>query len=92
MAKLLLSSKIRIFVFTNPKKHNNMATIYTIICPKCGHKFEVTKGILMSEANLDPVPEERKEETPFKCPVCGLEMSTQDEDFNQHCESVIMAD
>ena len=46
----------------------------------------------MSEAGLDPIPEERREETPFKCPVCGLVMSVEDEDFNQHVESIMMVD
>ena len=69
-----------------------MAKEYTIICPKCGHSFEVMKGILVNEAGLDPIPEDRKEETPFKCPVCGLVMSTQDEDFHQHVESIMMVD
>ena len=69
-----------------------MAKIYTINCPKCGNQFEVMKGILVNESNLDPIPEDRLEETPFKCPVCGLEMSTQDEDFNNHVEMMMMAD
>ena len=69
-----------------------MATLYTIICPKCGCEFEVMKGILMSEAHLDPIPEERLEETPFTCPVCGLEMSTRDENFHDHVAEVAMID
>lgn len=69
-----------------------MAKVYTINCPICGHQFEVMKGILVSESNLDPIPEDRLEETPFTCPVCGLEMSTQDPDFNDHVEMVIMVD
>ena len=69
-----------------------MAKIYTIVCPKCGHEFEIMKGILVSEAGMDPVPEERLEETPFKCPVCGLEMSTEDENFNEYVKSVMMID
>ena len=54
-----------------------MAKVYTINCPKCGCQFEVMKGILVNESDLDPIPEERREETPFTCPICGLEMSTQ---------------
>ena len=69
-----------------------MAKIYSIVCPKCGHRFEVMKGILVSESGLDPIPEERLEETLFKCPVCGLEMSVEDEDFNKHVAAVMMAD
>ena len=69
-----------------------MAKIYSIVCPKCGHRFEVMKGILVSESGLDPIPEERLEETPFKCPVCGLEMSVEDEDFKKHVVAVMMAD
>lgn len=69
-----------------------MATIYTMICPECGKKFDVMKGILMSEAALDPIPEDRKMETPFACPDCGHTMSTKDKDFKQHIETIIMAD
>ena len=71
---------------------NTMAKVYTVNCPKCGHQFEVMKDILVSESNLDPIPEERLEETPFTCPICGLEMSTQDPDFNDHVEMVMMVD
>ena len=69
-----------------------MAKVYTINCPKCGCQFEVMKGILVSESDLDPIPEERQEETPFTCPICGLEISTQDPDFNDHVEIVMMVD
>ena len=69
-----------------------MAKIYSIVCPKCGHRVEIMKGILVSESGMDPIPEERLEETPFKCPVCGLEMSVEDEDFNKHVAAVMMAD
>lgn len=50
------------------------------------------KGILVSESNLNPIPDERLEETPFKCPVCGLVMSVEDQDFNDHVEMVMMVD
>jgi len=76
----------------NPLNITVMAKIYSIVCPKCGHRFEVMKGILVSESGLDPIPEERLEETPFKCPVCGLEMSVEDEDFKKHVVAVMMAD
>ena len=69
-----------------------MAKIYSIVCLKCGHRFEVMKGILVRESGMDPIPEERLEETPFKCPVCGLEMSVEDEDFKKHVVAVMMAD
>ena len=69
-----------------------MATLYTIICPECGFEFNVLKGIRMSEAHLNPIPEDRLEETPFICPMCGLEMSTQDEDFHDHVTEVAMID
>ncbi len=69
-----------------------MAQIYNIICPKCGKKFEVMKGILMSECEKGDIPAERKEETPFKCPHCRHQMSVQDPNFNDHVESVIKAD
>ena len=54
-----------------------MAKVYTINCPKCGCQFEVMKGILVSESDLDPIPEERQEETPFTCPICGQKMFVQ---------------
>ena len=63
-----------------------------MICPKCGCKFDVMKGILMSEAHLDSIPDDRKMETPFSCPDCGHTMSTEDKDFKQHIETIIMAD
>ena len=69
-----------------------MATIYTMICPECGRKVDVLKGILMSETGLDPIPEERQMETPFSCPDFGHIMSTEDKDFKQHIETIIMAD
>ena len=69
-----------------------MAKIYTIVCPECGHRFEQMKGILVSEAGQGSVPEDRREETPFRCPACGFTLSTEDEDFNKHVESVMMVD
>ena len=63
-----------------------------MICPECGRKFDVMKGILMSEAGLDPIPKDREIETPFACPDCGHVMSTKDKDFKQHIETIIMAD
>lgn len=69
-----------------------MASIYTMICRECGRKFDVLKGILMSETGLDPIPEEQQMETPFSCSDCGHIMSTEDKDFKQHIETIIMAD
>ena len=69
-----------------------MATIYTMICTECGKKFEVMKGILMSESDLNQIPEDRQEETPFNCPNCKHQMSAKDTDFKAHVESVIMID
>jgi transcription elongation factor Elf1 len=69
-----------------------MAKVYTVLCPVCGQEFEVTKGILVSESNLDPIPRERLDETPFDCPFCGHTMRVDDEDFNSHVVSVMMAD
>ena len=68
-----------------------MAQIYTFRCPKCGREFEAMKGILMSECNK-PIPEDRKEETPVVCPICGLEMTIDEAQEKGYIQSVIMAD
>lgn len=69
-----------------------MATFYNIICPKCGKPYSAKKGILMSECDLDPIPEALKEETPVTCPHCGHQLSLQDEGSKKHIESAIFAD
>ena len=69
-----------------------MAKIYIINCPKCGHQFEILKGLLVNECDLSCIPAERFEETPFTCPKCGLVMSTEDDKFNDHLEMVMMID
>ena len=69
-----------------------MAKSYIIECPVCGRDFQVTKGILVSESGLDPIPEDRLDETPFKCPFCGHTMSVKDNDFNTRIVSMMMAD
>ena len=68
-----------------------MAQIYTIRCPKCGREFEAMKGILMSECDK-PIPEDRKEETPVVCPICGLELTIDEAREKGYIQSVIMAD
>ena len=67
-----------------------MAKVYIIECPVCGQEFEATKGILVSESGLDPIPEDRMEETPFCCPICGHTMSIGDEDFMDNVVSIMM--
>ena len=69
-----------------------MAKIYVIKCPVCGQEFKVTKGILVSESGLDSIPKDRKEETPFNCPICGHTMSVENEDFMEHVVTMMMAD
>ena len=69
-----------------------MASIYTIRCPKCGKEYEVMKGILMSECDLDPMPKEREFETPVKCPKCGFEFSLQDENYKDSVMLSMLAD
>ena len=49
-----------------------MATIYSAICPSCGHQFTQMKGILVSECGKE-VPADRMDETLFSCPECGKE-------------------
>jgi len=68
-----------------------MATIYEMKCPQCGHRFEAVKGIFVSECGK-PVPREREEEVPFRCPKCGKEFRVTDDDFQANVESVMMAD
>ena len=69
-----------------------MAKIYIIKCPACGQEFEITKGILASESGLSPIPEDRLDETPFDCPLCGHTMSLEDEDFQDHVVAMMMVD
>jgi len=69
-----------------------MAHIYTVRCPKCGKEYEVMKGILMSECDLDPMPKEREFETPVKCPKCGFEFSLQDEKYQDSIVLTMLED
>ncbi|HOE93791.1 MAG TPA: hypothetical protein PLU97_00140 [Candidatus Cryptobacteroides sp.] len=69
-----------------------MAQIYLIRCPECNKKYECIKGILVSECNLDPIPEERLEESPAICPHCGHKLSLQDEGSEQYIEMFFLAD
>ena len=46
----------------------------------------------MSECDLEEIPEDRKEETPFNCPHCKHQMSVLDEDFDDNVEVITMAD
>jgi len=68
-----------------------MAHIYTIRCPKCGKEYEAMKGILMSECD-NPVPDERREETPVACPHCGQKLSLKDEKSKAYIQTVMMVD
>jgi transcription elongation factor Elf1 len=68
-----------------------MAELLTIKCPKCGHLFKITKGVLMSWDFSKPIPKELREETPFNCPKCNHQMSVLDDDINEHVvESIFM--
>ena len=69
-----------------------MAKTYFIKCPACGQDFEVTKGILVSESGLNPIPKDRLDDTPFDCPFCGHTMSVEDEDFMEHVVTIMMVD
>ena len=69
-----------------------MAKIYLIRCPKCGKEYEAMKGILMSECGLDPIPEDRQEETPVECPHCGHKLNLQEESSQACIETIMMAD
>ena len=68
-----------------------MAQIYTIRCPKCGREFEAMKGILMSECDK-PIPEERKEDTPVVCPICGLKMTIEEAEEKVCIQTEMMVD
>ena len=61
-----------------------MAELFKIKCPKCGHRFEITKGVLMSWDFSKPIPKELQEETPFNCPKCNHQMTVLDDDFYDH--------
>ena len=69
-----------------------MAQIYTICCPKCSKEYESMKGILMSEAQLDPIPEERSEDTPAVCPYCGFPLNLEEDASQKHILQVMFAD
>ena len=47
-----------------------MASIYTVRCPKCGKEYEVMKGILMSEEDLNElqavIEEQKKAQDMFE--------------------------
>lgn len=68
-----------------------MAQLLIIKCPKCGHIFKITKGVLMSWDFSKPIPKELQEETPFNCPKCNHQMSVLDDDIHEHVvESAFM--
>ena len=69
-----------------------MAQLYTIKCPKCGEKFGICKGVLMSWDFSKPIPDELKEETPFDCPFCNHTMSIKDKNAKDFVVDVIYAD
>ena len=69
-----------------------MARIYTIKCPKCGHVFKETKGVLMRWDFSKPIPAELKDETPFHCPECNHTMCVLDDDFDDSVIGTIYAD
>lgn len=68
-----------------------MATIYGMLCPDCGHEFEVMKGILVSECGKK-MPKDREEDEPFVCPKCGKRFCTHDDNFYSNVQYTIMAD
>ena len=65
-----------------------MAQLYTINCPKCGAKFCIGKGVLMSWDFSKPIPEDMREDTPFDCPICKHTMCVKDENFRDHVVKV----
>ena len=69
-----------------------MAHIYIIRCPKCGKEYEATKGIFVSECGIDPIPEDRQEDTPAVCPHCGHKLDLQEESSKAYIESIMLAD
>lgn len=69
-----------------------MARIYTIKCPKCGHVFKETKGVLMRWDFSKPIPAELQDETPFNCPECNHTMCVLDDDFEDSVIVTLYAD
>ena len=47
-----------------------------IKCPKCGHVFKETKGVLMNWDFSKPIPADLQDETPFHCPEWSLSLRT----------------
>ena len=69
-----------------------MAQLYQIVCPKCGHEFNVTKGVMMRWDPSKPIPAELRDEPPFECPKCKHTMCVLDDGFNDHVQSVMFMD
>ena len=66
---------------------------YDVICPKCGHAFQIRKGgTVMELASGKKVPKSREEDEPNYCPKCHHRMSVNDEDFSSHVRMMCMID
>ena len=58
---------------------------YNVICPRCGHPFQIQKGETLYEGIKGiKVPKSRNENVPDYCPKCHHRMSVKDPDFRKH--------
>ena len=70
-----------------------MACVYDVICPKCGHPFQIVKGAFVMElVSGKKLPKSRDEDEPDYCPKCKCRISVNDSDFRNHVKQVMMAD
>ncbi|MBR5735995.1 MAG: hypothetical protein IKX60_04285 [Bacteroidales bacterium] len=66
---------------------------YYVVCPKCGHKFTILKGMTIMElVSQKPLPKSRDEEEPDYCPKCNHKMSVLDPGFNDNVEKFALID
>ena len=67
--------------------------VFEVICPKCGHAFQITKGMTVSELRSGKqLPASRDENEADCCPKCHYRIPVQDADFNSHVTMTMMVD
>ena len=70
-----------------------MAHVYEIICPKCGHSFQIMKGATELELRSgEQLPKSRDENEPDYCPECNHRISVNDPDFSDHVKLSMLID
>lgn len=64
-----------------------------VICPKCGHPFQIVKGMTVSELRSgERLPKSREEDEPDYCPKCHCRISANDADFQSNVTMTMMVD